>query len=75
VVGIRTDSAAAHAGGDPALPFAVFTIDRSRGASLERIPFVPATVVLDPLGTVVAAWFGVLTEAQQAELGRHLAAT
>jgi len=75
VVGIQTDAGAAHAGGDPVLPFSVFTIDRSRGASLEKIPFIPATVVLDAAGTVVAAWFGVLTDEQQAELARQLAAT
>ena len=75
VVGIQTDAGAEHAEGSPALPFSVFTLDRSHGASLEKIPFIPATVVLDPQGTVVAAWFGVLTESQQAELARQLAAT
>jgi len=71
VVGIQTD-AVDGTSTDPSLPFPTFRVDRSRGAPLDRIPYVPATVVLDPLGNVVAAWSGVLARGDQADLARAL---
>jgi len=71
VVGIQTD-AAEGASADPSLPFPTFRVDRSRGAPLDRIPYVPTTVVLDPQGNVVAAWSGVLAQGDQADLLRAL---
>jgi peroxiredoxin len=73
VVGIQTD-AKEQASPDPALPFAVFRVDRSRRAPLDRIPYVPTTIVLDPRGQVIAAWSGVLGERERSEVARQLEA-
>jgi hypothetical protein len=66
IVGIRT---AAPPPGAPPEPeaepaFPVFTLD----APLDKLPYVPATVMLDGTGAVRKVWFGVLSEDQESEL-------
>ena len=51
----------------------VFTPDGK--APLEKVPYIPGTVVLDNEGTVLKVWFGMLTPDQAEELKRELAPT
>jgi len=74
VVGIQTDRD--ESGGSSlvtqAFPFPVYGIERDRPNPMDRIPYIPATVVLDARGTVERVWFGVLTADQQEELRRQI---
>lgn len=54
----------------PALPFPVYTPGSSDTELAKKLPFVPATVILDNKGTVMQAWFGVLSHEQEEELLR-----
>jgi len=48
--------------------FSVDRPDRETTPWLEKISFVPATIVLDAGGTIVDVWFGVLSPGQRDEL-------
>lgn len=76
VLGIRTDSdedAGAEATLPQAFPFPVYGVDRERAAAfLERIPYIPATVVVSDGGKVEKVWFGMLAEDDRAVLREML---
>jgi peroxiredoxin len=72
VLGIQTDlaaGAAPHADG-PRCP--IYSAGPRAAPPFDRLPYVPATVVLDRAGRVRSAWFGILDATQQAELRREL---
>ena len=74
VLGIQTDlsqGAAPHADGPPC---PIYAVGPRAGPPFDRLPYVPATVVLDGEGRVRAAWFGILDASQQAELRREIGA-
>lgn len=74
VLGIQTDLAAGaqpHAAGPPC---PIYSVGQRAGPPFDRLPYVPATVVLDRQGRVRRAWFGILDAQQQAELRRELGA-
>jgi len=52
----------------PAFPFGIFGVDYDASDAMARIPFIPATIVLDSAGVVEAVWFGVPGESQLAEM-------
>jgi peroxiredoxin len=56
-----------------ALPFAVYGAERAESGSLEKVPYIPATVIVDRDGIVEKTWFGVLSEDDQDEVRRNLA--
>jgi len=70
VTGIRLGGGIEDA---PNLPFAVYTPEDGGQSLAGRIPFVPATMILDSDGTVERAWYGLLDEEKQAELAQILA--
>jgi hypothetical protein len=43
----------------PVFPFGIFGVDYEASEAMARIPYIPATVVLDSEGVVEAVWFGV----------------
>lgn len=53
-------------------PFPVFGVEHEKSAGLHRITHVPATVILDEIGSVRKVWFGELGEDQQDELRKEL---
>jgi hypothetical protein len=57
----------------PALPFPTYTAERSGMELAKKLPFVPATVILDDKGVVTRAWFGVPNQEEEAELLRVIA--
>jgi len=64
IVGIQTDLASedeSHPSGTlpPAFPFGIFGVDYEASEAMARIPFIPATIVLDTAGVVEEVWFGV----------------
>ena len=64
IVGIQTDLAGedeSHPSGTlpPAFPFGIFGVDYEASEAMARIPFIPATIVLDTAGVVEEVWFGV----------------
>jgi hypothetical protein len=71
-VGVQTD----HPGGAPlldgivptALGFPVFSVEQPPPPVLGKIPYVPATVLLDGHGRVVKVWFGTPTKEQMDEV-------
>jgi thiol-disulfide isomerase/thioredoxin len=71
-VGVETDhpGAAPELGGivPPALGFPVFSVEQPSPPVLGKIPYVPATVLLDGHGRVVKVWFGIPTKEQLGEL-------
>ena len=69
VVAIQTDDGT-HA---TPLPFTVYGVDRAHPAPLDRVPFVPATVVVAPTGEVLSSWFGILSDDDRAALEQKLA--
>ncbi len=72
VLGIQTDLAAGgtpHSGGPPC---PIYAVDARARPPFDRLPYVPATVVIDREGRVRSAWFGVLGADQQAELRREI---
>ena len=74
VIGVQTDLAAGgtpHVGGPPC---PIYAMGQRGGAPFDKLPYVPATVVLDHEGRVETAWFGVLDENQQSELRRDVGA-
>jgi len=76
-IGIQTDRPGASPDlGDivPAsLHFPVFSVDKPGSSALDRIPYVPSTVLLDGHGLVVRVWFGIPEKEQLAELRELLA--
>lgn len=76
IMGIRT-ALAGHGENssqqEEVLPFPVYTTESK--APLEKVPYIPATVVLDRDGTVLKVWFGMLTPDQATELKQQLATT
>jgi thiol-disulfide isomerase/thioredoxin len=60
--------------GSEAWPFPVFRVDPAHSAGLSRIPYVPATVIVDGDGVVQRVWFGELDARGQRELVESLAA-
>jgi peroxiredoxin len=74
VLGVQTDLAPGgtpHTGGPPC---PIYAAGRRGGPPFDRLPYVPATVVLDRDGRVRSAWFGVLDADQQTELRREIGA-
>jgi len=75
-IGIQTDrpGAAPDTSGivTAALGFPVFSPEAKRPPALEKVPYVPATILLDGHGRVVQVWFGMPTGHQLDEL-RELA--
>ena len=70
VVAIQTDQGTQST----PLPFAVYTADRAHAAVLDRVPFIPATVLVAPTGEVLKTWFGVLSDGDRADLEQKLGA-
>ena len=56
----------------PFLPFAVFTPEDGGAGLAGKIPFVPATLILDGDGTVEQVWYGMLDEEKQRAVGDAL---
>jgi peroxiredoxin len=56
----------------PPLPCPVYGQEGAGSELSRRIPFIPATVIVDGTGRVTHAWFGVPDEEQQSELARLL---
>jgi hypothetical protein len=54
----------------PALPFPIYRAENSGTELAKKLPFVPATVILDDKGIVTQAWFGVPSREQEEELLR-----
>lgn len=50
------------------LPFPIYGVDRDASASMEKMPFIPATVLVGADGTVAWAWFGQLDADRLEEL-------
>ena len=42
-----------------ALPFDVYGLDREGSPAMSRIPYIPATIVVDTAGVVERIWFGI----------------
>jgi len=76
VVAIQTDkwspTGEKSAALDPTFPYPVYGIGRAQPAPLAKVPYIPATVVLDRTGVVIKAWFGILTADQQLELRKEI---
>jgi thiol-disulfide isomerase/thioredoxin len=70
VAGIRLGAGVEDA---PNLPFTVYTPEDAGQALAGKIPFVPATMILDDRGTIEQAWYGMLDEEKRGELTRILA--
>jgi hypothetical protein len=75
-IGIQTDRPGAApdvSGIVPAsLRFPVFSVATPKPSALDKMPYVPVTVLLDGHGRVVRVWFGIPTKKQLDEL-RELA--
>jgi peroxiredoxin len=64
MLAIQTDLASeeeSHPSGTlpPAFPFGIFAVDYEASEAMARIPYIPATIVLDAEGVVEDVWFGV----------------
>lgn len=77
VVGIQLDReqpGAPAAGHDlSTLPFPVYGPGEPHPTFLEKVPGVPATILVDSGGTVRKVWFGVLGNTQRADLEQEIA--
>ena len=69
IVGVQVDVDSAPAD----VSFPLYRVDREGSAALRQIPFVPATVLLDPAGVVESIWFGVLDNEAERRLAAWLA--
>jgi hypothetical protein len=71
-VGVETDhpGTAPQLGGivPASLGFPVFSVEQPPPPVLGKIPYIPATVLLDGHGRVVRVWFGIPTKDQMDEL-------
>jgi len=74
VLGIQTDLAAGAAPHDGGPTCPIYAVGPRARPPFDRLPYVPATVVIDGAGRVRNAWFGVLGADQQDELRREIAA-
>jgi hypothetical protein len=74
ILSVQTDhpdpAGGAEASVMPSLPFPVYRQQHPDGELMKKVPFIPATVILDPKGVVTQAWFGVPTPEQEEELRR-----
>lgn len=70
VVAIQTDQGT-HS---TPLPFSVYSADRDHAALLDKVPFIPATVLVGSNGEVLSTWFGVLSDGDRATLSDKLGA-
>jgi len=57
----------------PNLPFTVYTPEDGGKSLGGKIPFVPATILLDDGGAIERVWYGMLDEGKQSELRDALA--
>lgn len=77
ILGVQTDhpdpSKSAAALVLPALPFPVYSEESPGTELMKKVPYIPATVVVDAKGVVAQAWFGVPTSEQEEELRQVLA--
>jgi peroxiredoxin len=77
VLGVQTDRLVANASAPAevtaAYSFPVYGYKRPNPDPLELIPFIPAAIVVDAKGVVVAAWFGVPGDDDLEALKRQLA--
>jgi peroxiredoxin len=77
VVGIQTDRLDANPSqpGEMAAsyPFPVYGYKRPEKDPLEKVPFIPAAIVVDTNGVVTRAWFGVPETGQKEGLKQALA--
>jgi hypothetical protein len=65
VIGLRLGEAQED---DPALPCTVYAPDEAGSGLAGKIPFVPATLLLDDRGVVEQVWYGVLQDDDQEAL-------
>ena len=76
VVAIQTDKVGPAGEKSPkleqAFPFPVYAVGHPQPAPLAKVPYIPATVVLDSKGVVIKAWFGVLSADQQHDLRKEI---
>jgi hypothetical protein len=56
----------------PFLPFPVFTPEDGGASLAGKIPYVPATLIVDPGGRIEQIWYGLLDEPSQQALGEAL---
>ncbi len=73
VLGFQTDLAAGTTPHDGGPPCPIYAVGPRARPPFNRLPYVPATVVVDHEGRVRSVWFGVLGADQQAELRREIA--
>ena len=77
VVGIQTDRLDANPAqpGEvtAAFPFPVYGYKRPEKDPLQKVPFIPAAIIVDTNGVVTSAWFGVPESAQREGLKKALA--
>jgi hypothetical protein len=73
VIGIQLDMPADEGGLlTPSLPFPVFGVERSDVDPLKKVPYIPATVVLEGNGVVEKVWFGILSGEDQDDILANL---
>ena len=71
IIGVQTDQPGEGEESElltAALPFAVYGLDRQGSPGMARIPYIPATIVLDTAGVAQRVWFGMPSEDDLAEL-------
>jgi len=73
VIGVQLDAPSRRA--EVPGPFPVFAVDRAASAALDKIPGVPATVLVDTTGVVERVWFGVLDGEKRMELAHWIRAS
>jgi peroxiredoxin len=56
----------------PSLSFPVYGIERSEADPLKKVPYIPATMILDANGVIEEVWFGILSEENQEEIRQAL---
>lgn len=79
MVGVQTDlagEAESHPSGTlpPAFPFGIFGVDYEASEAMSKIPYIPATIILDKEGVVEEVWFGVPEGDQLEEIREALGA-
>lgn len=66
VLGIRLNEAT----GDAIVPFPVYGIDQARSAGLAKVPYIPATLLVDGRGVISQVWYGVPDASQREAMTR-----
>jgi hypothetical protein len=79
MVAVQTDLAGedeSHPSGTlpPAFPFGIFGVDYEASDAMAKIPYIPATIILDNQGVVEAVWFGMPEGDQIGEIREALGA-